>query len=329
MKTFFISLLTGLVLLLSTAAQAVDCQRASSPTEQMVCRDPELRWLDHSLDARWLEQLVGQAQPNSKLYTEWLQQRKACSSPFCLKRAYFQGYGQLFNANRHIDWSGEWWNVSATNGESGRLVIKNASDFSAELDLHAVRGAYKIDIDSEARRYYGVLYVNNINGAENCAMIVVPRQDGNLEVSTQSNGSCALLFPTDVRPDGVYVRGDHDPRPASTLLNTGILPDEKLDSAFRQLAGDEYEQYVATANALHYTQDLDNVSAKAMTLRVIGEANRRAAIIMYNPSGSIWAMRVAPNAQNKLEFHYLTNQEDKSAIPKTIQGWRSHFIVTQ
>lgn len=112
-------------------------------------------------------------------------------------------------------------------------------------------------------------------------------------------------MPKDVFIDGQYIRAEKDPRETPSLLSVGIFTDTKNDKLFRELVGDHYAQFVASANVYIYSNDRDNRGAKVLSTWVRGAANKRASIIMYNRAGLMWAAYVAPEKMARCGFTIL------------------------
>ncbi|MGV3346745.1 lysozyme inhibitor LprI family protein [Enterobacteriaceae bacterium LUAb1] len=317
-----------LLFIISYPALAIDCQRANSLVENTICSSPQLRWLDLVLTESYIEQMPLQAQRLESWRTHWTQEREACSNQACVRRAYLKGLSDLYQSNHNFDWQGEWWNSTAPNGSGGHLAISHAAVWSFKLSGNVWAGVNKTSFSGDASRFSGTWLVENIPFAPGCTVILIPRPDGKVEVSSSSGGQCSLLTPSGVAVDGVYVKATHDPRPPATLLTLGILPVTALDKKFRQLAGADYQKYVDTANSYVYGNDLDNLGATVMTMWVKGAANKRAAVIMYTKDQQIWAMRAEPDAQKQHHIRYITTEKQQIQIPKTLAAWRSIYDDT-
>jgi len=319
---FFIFLMSGI-----PSVQAIDCGRAATVIENTICDSDELTWLDRVFTDSFRDVVVDDPQRINTMTNNWTQARNACASNTCLQRAYLNGIGQLYGVPSTFNWQGVWWNISATSGNGGKILIQKATDWGFKMDATVWGGTYRSTLSGNVHDFYGVGYTNDIAWGGRCAILLVPRADGKLEVSSDNHGSCTMLLPGEIAIDGVYVKADRDPRPPATLLSLGIFPDKALDDRFRELVGDEYQKYLETATSFVYGRDQDSVGATVLLLWVKGMANRQSAMIMYTPNGKIWAMRIEPAKDNKgLSLHYVTTETDKAAIPKTLVNWRSTFV---
>lgn len=315
-----------LFLLGMSSAQALDCGRASTVVENTICDSKELKWLDRLFTDSFRDVVVENPQRIDSIVNHWTRSRDACASDTCLQRAYLNGIGQLYGVPETFDWQGVWWNTTATHGNGGKILIHSAADWGFKMDATVWGGVYSSVLSGSVNDYYGVGYTNEIAWGGHCAIILVPRADGKLEVSSDNSGSCDMLLPGEMAIDGVYVKAASDPRPPATLLTLGILPNKALDDRFRELVGDDYQQYLATATSFVYSQDEDSLGATVLTLWVKGMANRKSAMIMYTPDGKIWALRIEPGKDNKgIQLHYATTEKEKTSMPKTLANWRSTF----
>ena len=325
LRRFFLFML---LMLGMSSAQAIDCGRAETVIENTICDSHELMWLDRVFTDSFRDVVVEDPQRINALTHHWTQARDACSSHTCLQHAYLNGIGQLYGVPENFAWQGTWWNTTATHGNGGKIVIHSTTDWGFKMDATIWGGIYRSSLSGNVNDLYGVGYSNELHWGGNCTVMLVPRADGKLEVSSDNHGSCTMLLPGKIAIDGVYVKADADPRPAASLLSLGLFPDPQLDARFRQLAGDEYQHYLDTATSFVYSQDLDSMGATVLRLWVKGMANQQAAMIMFTPEGKIWAMRVEPDkAHAGLSLHYITSEQDKMAIPKTLVNWRSAFIT--
>ncbi|MGB9094916.1 lysozyme inhibitor LprI family protein [Erwinia sp.] len=310
----------------TSSALAIDCARAVTVVENTLCSVPQLVWLDSVLNDSYRARLQDNPQHLDKKVGEWRQLRDGCTSTNCLRSAYFKGISELFDADRPFDWKGEWWNSTAINGNGGHIIINRSAEWGFRMDATLWGGVYKANFSGDASKFYGLGFVNNIAWGGKCTILMMPRLDGKIDVSSDSSGSCGLLMPGGIAIDGTYVRADKDPRPAQTLLSLGIFPDKALDDRFHTLVGAEYINYVQTANNVLYGQDLDNIGASVLNLSVKGQANRKSAIIMYTPNGKIWAMRVQPDANQRVKISYTTTEQQNKSLPKTLEAWRTLFV---
>ncbi|QKJ85600.1 hypothetical protein PMPD1_0628 [Paramixta manurensis] len=311
--------------LFSFPALAVNCQRAATLIENTLCSSPELRWLDDNLQQRYQQEIITNPQVIWQQQQEWQKARDACVSNVCLQRAYLQRISGLSQADRSLKLEGSWWNKSAPNGNGGVLTFSRVSRWGYEMSATSWAGVNRVSLTGEGRLFYGISLVDNLQDARDCRILVIPRADGTLDVSSNSDYGCKIFVPQGIMLDGIYVRADSDPRPAASLLTLGIFPTREMDDRFRKLVGNDYENYVKTANSYAYSDDLDNQGATVMTLAVKGMANRKAALIRYTSSGKIWAMRVEPTPDNHLKFIYVTTEADKTMMPKTLSSWRQNF----
>ncbi|WP_261642166.1 lysozyme inhibitor LprI family protein [Erwinia mallotivora] len=322
------SLINALLLIAAfcsvSPATAIECARASTVVESTICQSPSLVWLDSLLNNTW-RNVMQSSDPQgvNAAMRQWRVSRDACTSSSCLRWAYLQGIGQLYHVPQTFDWSGEWWNTTASNGNGGRLILNNVNQWAFDFDARVWGGAYTSTLRGNVKMFYGVGFVDNIRWGASCTVVFIPQPDGKITVSSDNDNSCKLIMPKGVAIDGVWQRATQDPRPPATLFSVGILPSKTLDDRFRQLAGKDYQQYIRVANKVTYAVDQDNLHATVLTLAVNGDASRRAAIIMYTAEGKIWAALLTP--ENGGQMHYLTSEQDQKTPPETINRWRALF----
>ncbi|MFV8766484.1 hypothetical protein ACNSPB_04500, partial [Yersinia enterocolitica] len=221
----------------------------------------------------------------------------------------------------------QWWNITKGNDRGGVIKITRVAEWGFSIDSRAWSGENTGDFRAEARKIEGLAVVDLIENTANCRLLLIPIKDGSIQVHSNGSWGCRISMPKDVFIDGQYVRAEKDPREIPTLLSIGIFTDAKNDQIFRDLVGEHYSQFVASANVYIYSQDRDNRGAKVLSTWVRGAANKRASIIMYNRSGLMWAAYVAPDKNGNLRIHYFTNvPEDKAIRPKTIVAWQQAFM---
>lgn len=323
----FLLLLLLLLFGRSLPAFALDCGRPADLAERSVCANPQLIWLDGIYNDAFHDKVMQDPKQADTLVKPWITGVAGCNNLVCLRNAYLTHIGRLYGADRHFDWSGVWWNITAPHGNSGRIQIssQNASGFHMNATVQG--GIYQSVFNGEVRLNSGVGLTDKILWGGDCTIMLVPLSDGRLKVSSDSRSSCSLLLPGDMAIDGIYSRSDQDPRPSATLLSMGILPDSATDDAFHKLVGSDYQKYVDTATDFAYSDEVDNIGATVVSMWTKGMANRKAAMIVTTPKGQIWALRVEPAAGGKsVSLHYSTTEADKTRMPKTLSAWQARFI---
>lgn len=325
-----IRLLKSLVFLLplfATSAFAVNCQRAQTPVENTVCNSDNLRWLDSTLNLIYRNMLVrNNSQQVAQQYREWERSLNNCTSDGCIERAYYEGIGLLSDPVENFDWGGLWWNSSAPNMSGGTLQLSRSAEWSVTADIRVWAGNNRDEYTAEARKIYNMALIEQMSDTGNCRVLMIPRRSGALQVYSNADWGCRMSMPGGGFIDGRYLRAERDPRPAMTLLTMGILPDAAMDARFRALVGEEYQQFVDTANVYIYQDDLDNIGASVISMWLRGAANTHNAIIMYTAT-DIWAARIAPDAHGKNQLHYFsTRGDDLRTMPRTLAGWRMRYL---
>lgn len=263
----------------------------------------------------------------NKIYNDWEKSLESCTSDSCIERAYYEGISKISDTNADFDWQGQWWNMRAPNMSGGTIQFSRSAEWSVTIDMRVWAGLNKDDFTAEARKIYGIAVIDNVKETSNCKMLIIPKRDGSLQVHSNSDWGCRMSMPAGVFIDGRYEKADSDPRPKATLLSMGIINDAARDKQFRDIVGKDYQAFVDTANVYIYQEDIDNIGARVVTMWVRGAANTRTAIIMYTPQGKIWAARISPSAQGKLQLRYYTSEnKDIKFMPRTLLGWKLRYL---
>nr|WP_255709792.1 hypothetical protein [Lelliottia sp. WAP21] len=324
----FFNILFFIFLFTSGSAFAVNCQRAVTPLENTICNDNNLHWLDRTLSMVYHQAILQNGPEESdKKYHEWEALREKCTTEACIERAYYAGISAISDTNRDFVWEGAWWNMLSPNMSGGRIQFSRNAQWSVTLDIRAWAGLNKDEFTAEARRLYGMLVVERIVETSDCKLLLIPKNDGSLQAYSNADWGCRLSMPTGVFLDGAYKKSDVDPRPKATLLSLGIFPDAAFDNKFRALVGEDYQNFVNSANVYIYQNDIDNIGAKVLSMWVQGAANSRTAIIMYTPKGEIWAGRISPVKKGGLALHYYSTEgNDQRKMPRTLAAWKLRFL---
>ncbi|AWK14506.1 hypothetical protein SK355_05795 [Candidatus Fukatsuia symbiotica] len=314
--------------LISYSALAMPCQSVSTPVEYTICNNDNLRWLNDVLYDIYQKVLVNKnTQEVYQQHLDWLKVRNSCTTDGCIERAYYQGIALLSDVDDKFDWAGNWWNLTATNGSGGNIQINEVSQWTACMNSNIWAGINHGSYRAEIRKTAGLGIVNHIADTSDCQLLLIPLKNASIEVYSNADWGCQLSMPKDVFIDGHYTHADKDPRSEATLFSLGIFTEEYLDKLFKQLVSDYYSRFVKTANVYVYSNDLDNMGAKVLSLWVRGMANKQAAIIMYTPGGKIWAACVEPDRLGELKVNYWSNvSTDKNKMPKTLTVWQQNFI---
>ncbi|ELW1648195.1 hypothetical protein KI694_16905 [Enterobacter oligotrophicus] len=317
-----------LMLFFSGSALAVNCQRAVTPLENTICNNDNLHWLDSTLSVVYHQALQNEGvEGSNKKYDDWEKLLEKCTTDACIERAYYAGISALSNTDRDFKWEGKWWNMLAPNMSGGVIQFSHNAQWSVTLDIRAWAGLNKDEFTAEARRLYGMLVVEKMVETSNCKLLLIPEKDGSLQVYSNADWGCRLSMPAGVFLDGAYRLSEDDPRPKPTLLSLGIFPTQEMDEKFRSLVGDDYQNFVNSANVYIYQNDIDNIGARVLSMWVQGAANSRTAIIMYTPKGEIWAGRISPVKGGGLELNYYSTEgRDQRKMPRTLAAWKLRFL---
>lgn len=316
-----------LTVLFGGSAYAVNCQRAATPVENTICNNDNLHWLDTTMAIIYRAMLVkGDSHIVHKQYEDWEKLLNGCTSDSCIERAYYEGISTLSDVVPDFDWEGQWWNMSAPNMSGGIIRLNRSAEWSVNIDMRIWAGLNHDEYTAEARKVYGMALVERIADTSNCKVLMIPRRSGAMQIFSNAAFGCRLSMPDGAFIDGRYQRAETDPRPKPTLQSLGVLPDEVMDNRFRGLVGDDYKNFVSTANVYIYQNDHDNIGASVVGMWVRGAANSKNAIIMYTKA-DIWAARIDTGPNGKPLLHYYSTQgNDLKKMPRTLQGWRLRYL---
>lgn len=323
-RFFFVVLLW----IASNQAMAVNCQRASTPLANTICNNNELHWLDSTMSIIYRAMLVkNDSLKVHELYEQWEKSLEKCTTDSCIERAYYEGISTLSDAELNFKWDGPWWNVSAANMSGGTIQFSRSNEWGFHIDIHVWAGVNGDEFAAEARKFYGVGIVDRVIDSSNCKLLLIPKKDGSLQIHSNADWGCRMTMPNGVYIDGQYVRATKDPRPKPTLQSIGIIAETSRDQQFRQLVGDDYQNFVDTANVYIYSEDFDNIGARVISMWVRGASNTRAAIIMYTPEGDMWAARIVPDKNGQLAMRYYSSKnKSEQMMPRTLASWKLHFM---
>lgn len=327
MITRLINLLIITIAFTTSSAFAVNCQRASTPLENTICNNDNLRWLDDTLSSVYSAMLVYRdTKVVHEEYVDWEKSMEECSSDKCIEHAYYSGISKIADAEPDFPWEGRWWDTSAANMSGGVIQFSHSADWSIIADIRIWAGVNKDEFTAEARKVNGMVLIDNMNDSKQCKVLFIPRESGAIQAYSNADRGCRLSMPNGAFIDGRYLKSDVDPRPKATLLSLAIFKDPTMDVRFRALVGDDYQKFVDTANIYIYHEDTDNIGATAISMWVRGAANARTAIVMYT-ANNIWAARVEPDGKGKLVFSYFSTQGNEvSKMPRTIAQWKLRYL---
>lgn len=146
------------------------------------------------------------------------------------------------------------------------------------LDAILWGGVYKTSFSGEAHTLYGVWIVDEIDWGGKGGLLLMPPEDGNIDVSRDSSGNCRMLVTGGIAADGTYVRSTSAHRPSTVKPGFFLINDWK--TVFATWQGRSMLN-VTTANSVVYGQDSDSLGATVLNLSVKGMADRQSAIIIY------------------------------------------------
>lgn len=130
----------ALSFLLPLQSRAMDCAKAVTSVEKMICADPELRQLDALLNKDYpgYAEKQGQARARS-LQTDWLRQRDACAAAPCLKEAYTKRIRELSGAEKIFIFrqAAPGWDIFIAATGCGKKSYSDDCEDAATVDIFA------------------------------------------------------------------------------------------------------------------------------------------------------------------------------------------------
>ena len=107
-----LALIAALLLLLPAPAGAIDCSKAESSAEKLICANPALTQLDAVLNKDYPAYAARQGKDAAKRsQADWLKQRDACADAACLETVYTRRIREITGAEKFFIFRGaapEW-----------------------------------------------------------------------------------------------------------------------------------------------------------------------------------------------------------------------------
>jgi len=131
-------------------------------------------------------------------------------------------------------------------------------------------------------------------------------------------GGAHVLF------DGRYVHQKYFKEVEENLVTLDIIKTAAQDAEFRNLVGEDYQNFVNTTHLVSLEDDLDSSGATVMVSGVRSLFTNMEYIIMTDSSGHKFAAAIIGDDD---DVNYYTNWERfKGVEPQTIKFWRSRFM---
>ncbi len=120
---------------------------------------------------------------------------------------------------------------------------------------------------------------------------------------------------------GAYRKAGTKLPPDETLATLGILKNDREETQFRRLVGNDYDLFLNSSQLTAEESDLDSLAARVHTSGVRGLFTLAENIIMVDGQGQMWAAVIDDD-----NVYYYTNSNDyKDTLPRTIEKWRERF----
>jgi hypothetical protein len=215
-------------------------------------------------------------------------------------------------------WLGKWERLIWKNDAS--FEVKNIKSDSIEFALFAFSGGHMGEIEGMAIVNDNLAIFSHTDESDTCRIHFKLIGDSVITID-QKQGSCFAGMA--VTYDGVYKKPtvQQETGTTETLTSLGIFKNEKEDSTFKSLVGDDYSIFLNSTQLTSEDEDLDGLNATVRSSGVRGLFTFMENIIMIDAASNIWAAVID---DNKI-YYYTNTKEYKESIPKTIQHWRERF----
>lgn len=220
---------------------------------------------------------------------------------------------------------GEWYR--GMYHHPGYLIIDNADEEKFSFSLEVFSGSHTGIIDSLAYWHEDTAVFQHYlpDSSRSCRLLFYWKKDQfHIEESGIGNG-CDLFRGHKTFFSGHYSRTE--PKEPG-LYDQGAFDSKQQDTAFKNLVGDYYKDFVRTTMYKFPIENLDRMKAKGLAYGVTGLFKIMESIIMYNNRGDMWAAIIVKGGSDnkKLKVTYFTNDEQfKEELPKTIKHWKKDF----
>ncbi len=82
-------------------------------------------------------------------WLDWLERRNGCTDDKCIEQAYYHGIALFSDIDPQFNWAGSWWNLTASNGSGGNILINDVKNWSAHLDSKIWSGVNRGDYQAK------------------------------------------------------------------------------------------------------------------------------------------------------------------------------------
>lgn len=220
--------------------------------------------------------------------------------------------------NASKTWIGEWerqlWQNNAT------LEVTGIKGDSITFSLQALSGSHTGEVEGVAMVKDHVAIYSIKEEGETCMLTFKLLGDSVISI-TQEKGNCFAGAGVTFLGDYKNVRLLKQTEKSMTMVDLCIFKDEREDSVFKALVGNDYSLFVNSTQLASEDEDLDGLHAKVQSAAVRGLFTIMENIIMTDSLNNIWAAVIDDGKVN----YYTNNQDYKNQLPKTIDNWRENF----
>lgn len=226
------------------------------------------------------------------------------------------------------NWSGTW--TRAARNQNATIEIKMLPGSRFKFELNAFFGANDgavagvAEISGDTARFDDRKSPDKDITPTGCKLTFV-NKNGRLKVSETAEcegyGGVGVVF------GGDYAKGAAAHLAPETLVERGVLPNARIDRAFKMLVGKDYERFLNVLQIVSDDENLDDFDAKTISGCIYGICPFETGIIMHNSAGKIWAASTVYTSDDKIAVRYYTNDQNwTDKLPATIEKWRRSLL---
>lgn len=244
-----------------------------------------------------------------ELEGDWSKPGSDHKLPFALKA------DAVYNNGKSAGWAGDWSYVEGTQFDQCTISIGNEQSDRFDFEIAAQSGGNLGSME-------GTALISGTKAiwtdAETKCKVGLTLKGQSLFLETNEDcqsfaGNGVQFFNAEYRHEKVEDKG---------LVELGVLQ-EAQDKILRQLAGDDYQQFVDSFQLTSDVDDLDKLGAKGVSGGVRGLFTEMEAIVLYRPDGKMWAAVIDSDSGS---VKYFTNDPGwAKKLPKTFDQWRANF----
>lgn len=221
------------------------------------------------------------------------------------------------------NWNGTWSYLSRS--DSNNLVIKSLSAKKLKFAFNVLHGANTGEIEGTAKvkgkmAYFKDATVEQSSAVIACELLLI---NNTKSIEVRQNAGCSSFGGIGVVFGGEYSKGASAKKQLKNVeLNDPLLPDVKLNEAFKKLVDADYQKFFDTFQITYENEekDLDGFGASILTGGVSGLFSIKEGIIMYDKAGKMWAAIL--EAEHNAVYYYSNDSKYSTELPRTIQNWK-------